>query len=95
MGLSTVFGLAGLAVIVAYSYGYAAKLTKGTGTSRAVQGLFSATFSLTCGLFGLMLFEITSIMNNKYQALMSQNLIVAAFDWFYGKCRCGAPSQPS
>lgn len=95
MGLSTVFGLVGLGFVMASSYGYAAKLTKGTDTSRVIQGLFSATFSLTCGLFGLILLEITSILNNQYQAPLSQVLIVAGFDWCCGECRCGALSQHS
>lgn len=66
MSFSTVFGLAVLGFIMTSCYGYATKLTKGTDTSRSIQSLFSATFSLTCGLFGLIIFEITSIMDKRY-----------------------------
>lgn len=65
MGISTVFGLAVLGFVMTSCFGYASKLTKGTDTSKAIQRLFSATFSLTCGLFGLIIFEITSIMDKQ------------------------------
>lgn len=76
MGLGLVIELGLLGASLAACFHYSGRLFKGPAhsygrdSSPVARHVFAATFSLTCGLFGLLLFEIAGLMERGARLLL-------------------------